>query len=457
MAFQTSRLQPTPVWLGRLRMELRQLTTAALSASHKGLLSCTFEVPVQACVAPPQNACRWLYWHQPERNHRLLGLGMALALKANGSQRFQQLKLAHQALQKHWTRIVQGERQARARAFLGFAFDPDEAAENEWQSFDNAGLYIPELLFEWENDRCLLTFNCYRDEAVHPEQVINNWMKQLYAMLSSTLAATSSVSAFLETALPPVSRWKKDVSKAVAVLQGQGLQKVVLTRQLQLKSGAEVPHRKMLEHLAQKYPACSILSVNLGQGTLLAASPEKLFEMTSEHVYCDALAGTFPANAGMADRQMERFEHAPVVQAITAALQPFCFDIKTETRATAVSLQSLSHLHTPVRARPRPDLHAIQLIDALHPTPAVGGVPLRDALTWIREHEHFSRGWYTGAFGWIGDNQEAQMSVVLRCALVQDKLVRLYAGAGITPVSDPEKELKETELKLEAMLNALKA
>jgi isochorismate synthase len=457
MAFQADKLQPTPVWLGRLRLELRQLTSAALNASESGLLSCTFEVPVKEFSAPPENSEQWLYWHQPDKHHRLLGLGMALSRNASGSTRFQELDAAYQSLQSRWTRIVQGRGRARARAFLGFAFDPDELLQNEWQGFDNAGLYVPELVFEWQDGRCLLTFNCYRDKSVRPESVISGWMAKLQMVLSDAgVSAAPSATAFLETELPPVSHWKSDVAEAISALQDGDLQKVVLTRQLKLKSGISISHRQLPESLAQKYPGCTVFSVNFGKAVLLAASPETLFEMTAEHIYCDALAGTFPAHVSARDARMEHFEHAPVVQAIRDALQPLCHSVTTEKKARAVSLQSLSHLHTPVQARPKPGVRVLQVVEALHPTPAVGGIPGNAALEWIREHEQFPRGWYTGAFGWMGDNQEAQLSVILRCSLIQGKTARLYAGAGITEVSDPGKELEETDLKLEAMLNALK-
>lgn len=457
MAGKANKLQPVPVWLGRLRRELRQLAMPALSTGQTGPLSVSFEVPVAEPVAPPAHASRWLYLHQPDSQHRLLGLGMAHSITAQGEQRFQQLDAAYRQMQGNWTRISQGRGRAGARVFIGFAFDPDFQPQEDWQGFDNAGLYLPQLLFEWKKGRCVLTFNCYRDRAVSPEIIIRDWLARLRSVLyaDASVSETGASRVFLKKELPTAASWQDGVSEAVSAMENRQFDKVVLTRRLQLKFADEISHRQMLPYLAQHYPGCTQLSVSFGRGILLAATPERLFDMSAEHLHCDALAGTYPAHQHRPDAQMERHEHAPVVQAIRDALQPLCTDIRTEQSARPLALQSLSHLYTPVRAVPRSGVRPLQVLDELHPTPAVGGLPRQAALTWIREHECYPRGWYTGAFGWLGDHQNASLSVILRCALIQEKTAQLYAGAGITRVSDPGQELRETGLKLEPMLNAL--
>lgn len=455
MVQKAHKLQPTPVWLGRLRLELGKLALPAMSDSQSGLLSLSFEVPVEAMAAPPAHSQKWMYWHQPDKRHKLLGVGVAFSLSAQGVGRFQKLDSAYQKLQASWTRIVQGRGRARARVFMGFAFDPECKPDEDWQGFDNAGLYVPELLFEWRNARCVLTFNCFRDQETCAEDIVNGWMSQLSSLLQQETPASKVSPTFLKTELPDVSTWQNKVAEAVAAMEAGAMDKVVLTRQLRLRFRRRVAHRHMLAALAKYYPGCTSLSVSFGQGVLLAATPEQLFRMSAESMHCDALAGTFPAHVRQPNAAMEIHEHAPVVDAIRTALQPLCTQIKTDRAAHPLALRSLSHLYTGVHAIPKPGVRPMQLLDALHPTPAVGGTPRRDALAWIHEHEQLTRGWYTGGFGWLGDNHEAQISVILRCALIRNNQARLFAGAGITRVSDPEQELQETRLKFEPMLNVL--
>jgi len=384
-----------------------------------------------------------------------LGIGLAFSLRAQGAQRFQTLDSAYQRLQASWTRIAQGRGRAGARVFMGFAFDPECEPDEDWQGFDNAGLYVPELLLEWRNGHCVLTFNCFREQDTCAEEVVNGWLSQLSSLLQQERPVSTVSPTFLKTELPDVSTWQNNVAEAVAAMGTGALDKVVLTRQLRLHFREQVAHRQMLGALAQQYPGCTLCSISLGQGVLLAATPEQLFRMSAESVHCDALAGTFPAHVRQPDAAMEIHEHAPVVDAIRTALQPLCTRIKADRAAQPLALRSLSHLYTAVHAAPRAGVRPLQVLEALHPTPAVGGTPRRVALAWIHEHEQLTRGWYTGGFGWLGDNHEAQISVILRCALIRNKQARLYAGAGITRVSDPEQELHETRLKFEPMLNVL--
>jgi isochorismate synthase EntC len=91
----------------------------------------------------------------------------------------------------------------------------------------------------------------------------------------------------------------------------------------------------------------------------------------------------------------------------------------------------------------------------MHPTPAVGGAPRRAALEWLEEHEALERGWYAGPVGFVDAEGGGEFSVALRSALLRADTARLYAGAGIVSGSEPAAELRETQLKLRAMLGAL--
>jgi menaquinone-specific isochorismate synthase len=112
------------------------------------------------------------------------------------------------------------------------------------------------------------------------------------------------------------------------------------------------------------------------------------------------------------------------------------------------------HLNTPVRGQLRTDIHVLELAAALHPTPAVGGVPAAAAARWVAREPH-ARGWYAAPVGWFDDQGDGDFAVALRSALATDRRVCLWAGAGIVAGSDPDTEMQETELKLDAMLETL--
>ena len=150
-------------------------------------------------------------------------------------------------------------------------------------------------------------------------------------------------------------------------------------------------------------------------------------------------------------------EHALVVSAITGALEPLCDRLELPPRPGVRSLKHLLHLCTPIQARLNRDTHVLELLERLHPTPAVGGVPTATALEWISQTESFDRGWYAGAIGWFDALGNGDFNVALRSGLVRSDRAWLYAGAGIVRESKGALEYAETTLKLSAMLSSLRA
>jgi isochorismate synthase EntC len=120
-----------------------------------------------------------------------------------------------------------------------------------------------------------------------------------------------------------------------------------------------------------------------------------------------------------------------------------------------LQLEGIQHLETPIRGLLREEASLLELAGRLHPTPAVGGTPREAALAWLDEHEDLARGWYAGPVGVIRRDGGGELWVALRSALLGLETARLFAGAGIVSGAEPRAELRETQLKLRAMLDAL--
>ncbi len=130
--------------------------------------------------------------------------------------------------------------------------------------------------------------------------------------------------------------------------------------------------------------------------------------------------------------------------------------MRSPPEPTVRALANVAHLHTPVVARLAPGRGVADVAAALHPTPAVGGVPSAAALRFLAEHERLDRGLYAGVIGWVGEGR-AELAVALRSALIRGRRARLFVGAGIVEGSSPDAEWEETELKARALLDALGA
>ncbi|HEX4821395.1 MAG TPA: chorismate-binding protein, partial [Acidimicrobiales bacterium] len=134
----------------------------------------------------------------------------------------------------------------------------------------------------------------------------------------------------------------------------------------------------------------------------------------------------------------------------------WCSYVDYEAEPSIVPVANVQHLATLVEGRlSQPAPSVLELVDALHPTPAVCGSPRDAALAFIRANEGFDRGRYAGAVGWVDSRGNGSWAVSLRCAHLDGPTARVYAGNGIVADSDPMIELAETRSKLQAMLSAL--
>lgn len=277
-------------------------------------------------------------------------------------------------------------------------------------------------------------------------------------------------------ALPPPGNYRDRIRRARDQLAAADnpLRKVVLARALELAADAPMDARAVLRRLVAADPAAYGYLVDLsaaGDGyagvALVGASPELLVARSGDRVECRPFAGSAPraadpdadaANgAALAASAKNRHEHQLVIETIRAALQPLCDDLSIAAEPQLSRTAAVWHLCTPISGRLRDtSTSAIDLALALHPTPAVGGVPTEAAVQLIAELEG-DRGFYAGAVGWCDAAGDGRWVVSLRCAqLSADRRSALArAGGGIVAESDPDDEVAETTTKFATILNAL--
>jgi isochorismate synthase len=276
--------------------------------------------------------------------------------------------------------------------------------------------------------------------------------------------------------IPAPDEHRDRVRRACDVLTAEDskLQKVVLARALRLAADAPLDARMILRRLADNDPAAYGYLVDLSAAgapytgmALVGASPELLVARDGDRVTCRPFAGSAPraadaeadaaAGAALADSAKDHHEHQLVVDAMAEALRPLCSEL-TFPRTPALSrTTALWHLSTPITGRLRDtSTTAIDLTLALHPTPAVGGVPADAAAQLISELEG-DRGFYAGAVGWCDAAGDGRWVVTIRGAqLAADRRTALaHAGGGIVAESDPDGEVAETTTKFITILTAL--
>jgi isochorismate synthase len=263
----------------------------------------------------------------------------------------------------------------------------------------------------------------------------------------------------------PASDWKRLIADTVWDIEHGKFEKVALARSLQVRVEHPIDIGRVLGRLRGAYPTASIFAFAHDDVCLLGATPERLVGVRSGIVRASGLAGTARrgTTAGedaLLGRQLlesskDRHEHAVVVDMLRAAFAELCVDTHAPAEPRLVKLNNVQHLYTPVTGRLRAPFTLLDLIDRLHPTPAVGGLPRAAALDHIRLREGLDRGWYAAPIGWLDARGEGDFAVALRCGVVQGKQALIFAGAGIVQDSDPDEEYAETWLKFQPMLGAL--
>ncbi|MGF9564882.1 isochorismate synthase [Neorhizobium sp. JUb45] len=271
---------------------------------------------------------------------------------------------------------------------------------------------------------------------------------------------------------PSPTDYRRAVAEGVQRIARSPLEKLVLARRLEIELDNQPDVISLLATLMKRHRASFVYSIPLTAdgdreaGLLVGASPELLVSKRGNRVFANPLAGTIAADpdpkrnarniADLMASPKDRHEHAFTSRAVGEALRPFCRSINVPHEPSVLAAGPVNHLSTVIEGElSSTDTGILDLMLALHPTPAVGGVPRAEALAAIADIEHFDRGLYAGMVGWCDENGDGEWAVTLRCAEIRNRNIRLMAGAGIVAGSDPDAEFRETENKFKTMLQAL--
>ena len=262
------------------------------------------------------------------------------------------------------------------------------------------------------------------------------------------------------------ARYAAAVEQALALIAAGAFAKIVLARTKELRAVAPFHPLRVLNDLRERFADCYAFSVANGDGqSFIGATPERLLRVQAGVLTTEALAGSARRGRSASEdaalggallrSEKDLREHRLVLESIVRRLAPLGMVPAAPARPTLRRLANVQHLQVPVTAALPAGVRLLEVLAQLHPTPAVGGAPREAALPHIRALEGFPRGLYAGALGWVDARGDGEFFVGLRSALIDGRAARLYAGAGIVAGSQPEAELRETELKFGAMQEAL--
>jgi menaquinone-specific isochorismate synthase len=345
----------------------------------------------------------------------------------------------------------------RLRYYGGLRFDAGTETEPEWRAFGAYRFLLPRFEVISRHGEATLACNLVlpRDKA-RREEILEE-IEELsftYDSLDDELPAPT-----FRTDTPDFAGWRRNVNRALTDFDEARLEKAVLARRATLEFEGELEPTLLARKLKDATPDCFHFYFEPEKGTaFVGASPERLFRREGNTILSEAVAGTRPRGASEIDDQglreellsseKDRSEHEYVRVSIHEALAPLCDDLKVEERTSEMKLSRRRHMVSSVRGTLQEGVSDAEILDALHPTPAVGGYPRAEAFEEIRDLEPFDRGWYAGPVGWIGADS-AEFAVGIRSGLVSSRKLSLFSGAGIVAGSTAEDEWTEIEQKID--------
>lgn len=408
---------------------------------------CLPEVDLLAWLSAQASFSEKLFWASRDTPYAVAAVGAAHRLFSDAAAPTAQPILeAHALLETH----------AAARYFGGIRFDNRDSPDEAWMPFGLYYFVLPRFELVEEAGQTTLTCN-----LVFPNDLNqgNQILAQLEGLSFPDLPLTGRFQAPSSRINAPQTReWRQKIVWLLEAFERGDLQKVVLARKASFGFKRDLDPVLLLKLLKDRKPDCFHFYFQPKHGlSFVAATPERLYQRREREILSEAVAGTRPrgatpeADAAIATEllgsEKDLREHAYVTRQIKEVLAPLCSDLVAEETPRLMTLTRRSHLYAQVRGTLKPRVHDADLIRALHPTPAVGGLPTRAAISTIAALEPFDRGWYAGPIGWIGKHA-AEFAVGIRSGLIEGKTLSLFSGAGIVTGSTPDGEWDEIEQKI---------
>lgn len=394
-----------------------------------------------------QTGCQHVYWSDREGKESIAGLGSADEISGD---RFDDLDSLRSRLNET------AGTDLSLRYFGGLRFDDQADVSAEWRSFGGFRFVLPRIEVhaygEYSEVRCNIRMPISESDVEALRSEIGA------VTFSRTSWERSPMLPVYREDLPDLGGWTRNIEWALDAFSRTRLGKIVLARKATFGFSTSVDSASLLDRLVDATPDCYHFLFSGSDGsTFIGASPERLFKLADREIWSEAVAGSRPRGATEGDDDLlrdelllsekEQREHQFVRQNIKDTLAELCDHLEVDGRPSEMKLAKGRHLVSRVRGRVASSVDSLDLLRALHPTPAVGGHPTKDAVSAIAKLEPFDRGWYAAPVGWISADA-AEFAVGIRSGLLNGKRLSLYSGAGIVGGSTPDSEWAEIENKI---------
>jgi menaquinone-specific isochorismate synthase len=392
------------------------------------------------------------YWSDRGNRFELAGAGRADCITGNGHVDY------HMLMEMLHDRIARAK--GTVRYLGGLRFSEEGMREEGWAPFKGYRFVLPRFEVVARKGKTIFACNMLAEEAIETVDAELSSLAFPDGDLDGTLPAPLARHDY-----PDEEAWHANVEAALDAFEPGKYEKVVLARKATLDFDAPLDAAILLKALKAKTPQCFHFCFQpLGHVAFVGASPERLYRRDGDLIRTEAIAGSRPRGESVDEDEAltnqlvssdkEIREHEYVARTIRDTLTRVCKLSEADDKPSVLKLAQCQHLISTFRGKLLDGITDADLLESLHPTPAVGGLPTERALKDISRLEPFDRGWYAGPVGWIA-KEAAQFVVGIRSGLVEKNQLHLFSGAGIVRGSTPEAEWDEIENKISGFLSVL--
>ena len=416
------------------------------------------------------------FWSNQSENNWISSSGKTIELKTNETNPYSKIEQKYKKIQPMISIYSFGLNNEKPNplCFSGFSFETKILNKQDiWHDFPNGLVTLPTYTIEHRNDKTTLTINISIKET-NANKTIQKIISKGIEIIKNTLINNTKKEHLPEKRLEPVEQedtfikkeWNRGVKKILDEIEDNKVEKVVLCRPALYNSSTPINTTNVLEILDKKYPSCTIFSFRRGNKEFLGATPEVLLQLKNNTLTSKIVAGTNAddtsevlnkhSRTNLLEDEKNLHEHNLVVKWILKKLTNLTTKLHIEKKPHIIKLQHIQHLVSLIKGESKKNVTIFDLLNSLHHSPSICGIPKESALTTIKYLENFSRGWFSGNVGIIRNVNEGCFVIAIRSALIKNLTATLFAGAGIVKNSIPDQEFDETQLKLKTILDAIK-
>ncbi|MEE4375905.1 MAG: isochorismate synthase [Candidatus Competibacteraceae bacterium] len=441
-----------------LTEQLRQWAFAGPEPASGGKRIIRLEVPIMDCSPLQwlswQNHPTQLYWSNRDNTFEMAGIGIADKIQCVGKQHYgQALSQIQHVLSGH---------EGNARYYGGMRFDPDAAVDEHWRCYGTCFFILPRCEIVSNSAGSYFACNLVIDDYKKLPWAWDEWA-ELRTQGKHTDCSNSVPLRRHDN--PDKAQWGRNLETALAIMNSGDIDKIVLSRRTTLEFETRPKSALLLPRLKEIEPVAYHFYIQpQPQYAFIGATPERLYKRRGRVLHSEAVAGTcargknFREDGLLGDTLLhsdkDYREHKMVRDEIQAVLRNYCRSVEIDTDLRLLKQSKVQHLYCRINGWLQDGVTDNELLQSLHPTPAVGGVPRGRAMQEIARLESFDRGWFAGPVGWIG-HDAAEFAVGIRSAILNGQSLSLFAGAGVVPGSVAQLEWEEMENKIGVFLNAL--